>query len=930
MGAGHQLIGSTLIRARLATAGERLRLSVRSIPAAPVTVTLTPSSQPAQPRTINEGEPGWFGGGAAPLLLELPVGETSIALSVPDLAPSDARYDVDVAVIDVSSGQVRTGRVYSLRWEFDAGSYLRLTNAAFYVRVPVGSANVVWQLSLAGLAGWQFQVLSNRIGVEPPSSARSVDMLHNRLLAEFEVYFEPPDVPLSGPADVTLAGVQQLADGLRVDRSSPGALSIDVDLDGDGVAPSSPRERLFLVRVPGGAYDVTLEWKDGLGQPIADGTYAGFATLATDEMHFTAVDVEYCLPGVRLFQLTPGGLVPGVMSWDDSAIDDGTIPRAFAQQVSSGLPAAAAVAGLNAHGWGGPLGNDVGPGNLTFIDTWAAGATTRVPFPVVIGQGQDRLPRRDGVDPSGTYVTPRPDAGVQPLTGVAPRPPGFTGGGGCSMFPAGPALLAALLWSRRRRHALALSLLSAVPGWAFDSEVVAPLRLSSSQPTLIGTEAGPSEVSLTTGYSRNAVLFAGTPVIEDLFSSSLSVAVRVIPELALEAGVGLLVAPASPANSLWHGARLTDALVGARWRLQAPGPLSFALHGHARIPTSVTVDFVGGSAGALGGATAQLDFASVRLALDLGGAALTGRRSQVRGQLAGSVKLVSSLWLGAECDVLAYVQPRDDVRAAVPLEARASVRWVGGAFRAGLIGSVGLTDGVGAPDARVMLSLSLVLPSWGGDQAPTNADEPAPREAAVAGAARRSVTVLVAWEGGAPALDAALAPSSGTCTPRGEGRFECLLAPGASVEARAPMAYPVTRRDSAAPVWKAVLVPEQPGFHVDATQASLDLDLFFDTASEVIRADAARRLERLAQRLRDRRPGLLILSAHADVRGGDRDNFLLSQRRGTAVMNYLRDRGVSLPMVVQPWGEREATVMEGSAADLEPDRRVHIGTAAAP
>lgn len=999
VGADHRLIGSTTIGVRTVASTEFIRLSVRSWPAASVTVNVSGGGVARHTVVVASNAQGWFG--TSPLVLQVPPGEYSVTFTVPGVAPADARFDFDLAVTDSAGLTPRSGRVFSRRWEFDSGSYLRLTNTSFYVRVPVGSSNVVWQLALSGLAGWQFQVMSNRIGVEPPVSGRSVPMTMSWLLPEFEVYLETPDLPITSQPPGTLSGVAQLADGLRIGDSSAGTLSIDVDLDGDGIAPSNARERLFAVRVPGGAYDVTMDWRDGLGNEIPAGTYSGFATLATDEIHFTAVDVEYCLPGIRMFQLTDAGVLPSAISWDDTLIDDGTIGRPFAQQVATGAADAGALAGINAHGWGGPLGNAEGPGNRTYIDTWTSATVTRVAFPVVSGVARDQLPTRDDPAPPQSWVTPRPDAGLavgasfdggsgdagsvdagsadagwagdaadagqneadagwagdagdaadagqnEADAGLVLLPPpraeeefvfeidagpsgagetaGFTGGGGCSSSAALPLVAVLLTWLRRRRG-VAVAMLVAAPlaARAFDTETLEPIRLSTSSPTSSAGTSARSEITLTAGFSRNAVLWAGQPVVSDLFSNWLSASISVLPMLSLEGGMGLLVAPVGGANTLWSGVQLTDAMAGARLRFAPLGPLSFSVFAHGRVPTRGQADFIGGAAGASGGASVAAQLDRVQLGVELTAAAATARRSFFRARAGGSVRTVGSLHLGLEAEALVWLQPRDDVKAAVPIEARASARWLGEEFSVGVVGGVGLTNGVGAPDARVLVTVGVTLPSLVKD-APTEPTRFTP--AAVTppplftDATTRLVVVIVSREGGARATDAEVLVAGG-CLSEGEGRFLCPLESGDEFAVRADGCYPALVRATSSPSLEVVLLPRHPDFRVSAREP-LDLEVYFETNSDELRADATSRLELVAARLRAS-TSPLVLSAHADVRGDSRDNLMLSLRRGDAVRQFLRSRGVTVPLVVEPRGEDQARVREGTDAALQVDRRVIV------
>lgn len=950
VGPNHRLIGSTQIGVRV-DPGERLRLSARSYPAAAFLLTVASPGPAAQQLTVQPDAQGWRDDAIAPLLIDVAPGTSALSLSVPGVPQADARFDFSLEVVD-SDGVVKPGRVYSGRWEFDSGSYLQQTNADFWVRVPTPSGDAVWQLEMNGLAGWQFQVQANRVGVEPPSSSRSVPMATNWVRAGYDVYLEPPDLPLAQPSPVELGEVAQLADGLRVSSSSAGSLVIDVDLDGDGVAPSSPRERLFAVEVPGGSYDVAMTWLDGLGQPIAPGEYAAWATLATDEVHFTAVDVEYCSPGIRFFQYVDGGARPADMSWDDALIDDGTVIRPWARSVSSGDAATPAVAGLNAHAWGGPLGNAYGPGNQTFIDTWASAQRVSARFTVVTGAAADSLPRRDDPFP-GTWVTTRdagePDAGddaaiielpppapVERDAGVsvAPAgdgPPRFTGSG-CTHASTAPAFLLVLLLIARRRTALPALLVLATPALAFDSELLGPVRLSSAQATAPVLGPDRTEVTLSAGLAERPVWYGDAPAVGRLLSGSLAASVRLLPSLAIEAGLGLLYAPATGDNPLWNGARASDAALGVRWRLLDAPRAGLAAFARARIPTAASVDFAGGAAGAaLGVAGRWSPHERVEAALELGGAALTGRRSNVRAVGGVAVRTISSVWLAAELDALLYLQPRDDVGNPFPLEARAAVRWHGDVLRVGAVLGAGLNHGVGAPEVRVLMTVGVALP-FDRLTAPTStstravrlAEAPSPGADVPSPSTATELLVLVEDDIGAP-LDADVRRPGGVCERRAPGRYACRAARGV-VDVSAPGRFPLTLGvDGRQLEVRAVLMPEHPAFAVGSATLPLELDLYFDTNDATLSEEGARQLARFVERLQAAPRALVLeIAGHADARGTDGDNMVLSLQRAEAVRQWLRAHGTSVPLVVSARGATEAQPLANDAA-LAGDRRVHVG-----
>jgi len=77
-----------------------------------------------------------------------------------------------------------------------------------------------------------------------------------------------------------------------------------------------------------------------------------------------------------------------------------------------------------------------------------------------------------------------------------------------------------------------------------------------------------------------------------------------------------------------------------------------------------------------------------------------------------------------------------------------------------------------------------------------------------------------------------------------------------------------------------------------ATSTAQPVELFFDTASAELESDADVELKEIAKWSRCNPKGAIILEGHADPRGEDNDNVVLSARRAAAVQAKLISMGV--------------------------------------
>lgn len=100
--------------------------------------------------------------------------------------------------------------------------------------------------------------------------------------------------------------------------------------------------------------------------------------------------------------------------------------------------------------------------------------------------------------------------------------------------------------------------------------------------------------------------------------------------------------------------------------------------------------------------------------------------------------------------------------------------------------------------------------------------------------------------------------------------------------------------------------------------------IFFDRDSAAITAEAARILDNVARAYRPLSHCQLNVAAHTDRAGSDAYNLALSQRRGQAVIAYLRERGVHATPRIEALGEAYPLVETPDGAEEHQNRRAEI------
>jgi type IX secretion system PorP/SprF family membrane protein len=110
----------------------------------------------------------------------------------------------------------------------------------------------------------------------------------------------------------------------------------------------------------------------------------------------------------------------------------------------------------------------------------------------------------------------------------------------------------------------------------------------------------------------------------------------------------------------------------------------------------------------------------------------------------------------------------------------------------------------------------------------------------------------------------------------------------------------------------------------DALNLAIE-NLYFDTDKWIIKPDSKPHLDKLAKLMASKRDWKVRVSGHADFRGTDEHNLMLSKNRAEAVMYYLMARGVKREqLVVEYYGETIPSTPGAKTEELSRNRRVEM------
>lgn len=107
--------------------------------------------------------------------------------------------------------------------------------------------------------------------------------------------------------------------------------------------------------------------------------------------------------------------------------------------------------------------------------------------------------------------------------------------------------------------------------------------------------------------------------------------------------------------------------------------------------------------------------------------------------------------------------------------------------------------------------------------------------------------------------------------------------------------------------------------------AALELKVLFDTGVDQVSGLDAERLKRMADYLLENSELLITLDGHADPRGTDEYNNVLSHERALTVKNVLVEQGIAEERIqVYSYGSSRSSANRGDMDDYTQERRVGI------
>lgn len=111
----------------------------------------------------------------------------------------------------------------------------------------------------------------------------------------------------------------------------------------------------------------------------------------------------------------------------------------------------------------------------------------------------------------------------------------------------------------------------------------------------------------------------------------------------------------------------------------------------------------------------------------------------------------------------------------------------------------------------------------------------------------------------------------------------------------------------------------------EGIKVTLGSGILFDVGKADLKSQVRENLKKVSETLKEYKDTEILITGHTDSDGSDEANLKLSERRASAVVNYLSGLGVSVSRLqMQGLGETQPLADNGSVAGKQKNRRVEI------
>ncbi|NNE60937.1 MAG: hypothetical protein HKN35_08590, partial [Woeseia sp.] len=337
-----------------------------------------------------------------------------------------SRYDISVTP-DLATDPdptVAAGRLYAKSWNISTGSFAAgfSTDANLFALVPGGrpDTNYVWMLDLNQMAGFNYNIIANAVGVSDPFSGFSTENdAPNTATYLYPVYLGVPAIADPQPtlppqvSDVRFIDDAGQDNGISPNNGdtvqdsgvfeftsdAPGTYAVFVDVNQNNIY-GDPGDVFLLGLATAGSNSVPWDGRDPNGNILPVGNYNARVAVRLGEYHFVANDIETSGGGtnngltIYLSDLL-GNTSDTLVYWDDATIltppGTSTRPQGALSSTDEGK-----------HTWGDFSGTSFGDGR--FIDTYVYGLATNTSASVVITPDDAPLTGVDGTISVTEYI----------------------------------------------------------------------------------------------------------------------------------------------------------------------------------------------------------------------------------------------------------------------------------------------------------------------------------------------------------------------------------------------------------------------------------------------------------------------------------------------------------------------------------------------
>lgn len=270
----------------------------------------------------------------------------------------------DITVLDPTSTDVKTGRLWSREWNITCNSYTNEFNGSMFIYSTDG---IVTEIDFNGIMPYQFTIAANATGTQSTGNTSTDRQSQggNVNFPDYRIFLNDPDsvcfptgVYGQLTAPTTITGCDPDNRCINVSTDKEGTVDIVLDLDNTLGYQTGGMDRIITAEVNIGTNCVPWDGRDGEGNYVSGGiTIPVEIQYQNGITHLPLYDVENHPVGYKVSLIRPQNGIQPNLFWDDDNVGG-----------TNNLDGCVTLTGC--HTWGDNTGSTSTIGESNTLNTW--------------------------------------------------------------------------------------------------------------------------------------------------------------------------------------------------------------------------------------------------------------------------------------------------------------------------------------------------------------------------------------------------------------------------------------------------------------------------------------------------------------------------------------------------------------------------------